>query len=410
MRLRLSGVVCLAAAAALAAPLAGCDSKPKQPPHRTPDVDVVVLHPQAVTLKTELPGRLAAHRIAEIRPQVSGVILRRLFEEGQMVKAGQQLYQIDPRPYQATLASAKASVERARATAFSAQQTVNRYRPLAKAFAVSKLDLDNATGALGQARADIASGQASVQSAEVNLAYTKMFAPISGRTGRTLVTEGALVTANQTDALVTVTELDPIYVDVTQPVGTMLRLKREYAAGQLRAAGDEAAEVHLVLDDGTPYAPSGRLLFSEVTVDPSTGSVTMRALFPNPDGLLMPGMFVRETIEEGVRPDGLLVPQRGVTHDAKGQARALVVGADGKVAVRDVKINRSVGEDWLIDSGLAAGDRVIVSGIQAAKPGQDVHAHEVRIDGVKLIPVDQGRSDAPGPDAARPDAHGSDAH
>ena len=383
MRLHLHGLVCLAAVTLLA----GCDRKPKQPPQHTPDVDVVVLHAQPVTLKTELPGRLSAHRIAEVRPQVSGVILHRLFEEGQVVHAGQQLYQIDPRPYQATLASAKASVEKARASVFAAQQTVNRYRPLAKAFAVSKLDLDNAVSTLGQARADVASGLAAVQSAEVNLAYTKMFAPITGRTGRTLVTEGALVTANQTDSLVTVTELDPIYVDVTQPVGTMLRLKREYAAGQLRSAGDEAAEVHLVLDDGTPYAQPGRLLFSEVTVDPSTGSVTMRALFPNPDGLLMPGMFVRETIEEGVRPDGLLVPQRGVTHDAKGQAQALVVGGDGKVAVRNLVINRSIGTDWLVDSGLAAGDRVIVAGTQSAKPGSAVNPHEVRIDGVKLVPV-----------------------
>ncbi len=237
---------------------------------------------------------------------------------------------------------------------------------------------------MAQDQADVASADASVQSAAINLAYTHMYAPISGRTGRSSVTEGALVTQNQTDALVTITELDPIYVDVTQTAGTMLRLKREYAAGQLEQAGADAAAVSLKLEDGTPYDQRGKLLFSEVNVDQSTGSVTLRALFPNHEGLLLPGMFVREQIVEGVRQRGLLVPQRGVTHDERGQPTALVVGPDGKVQLRTLVTDRAIGTDWLVSKGLNDGDRVMVAGLQDVRPGQPVKVHEVTVDGATI--------------------------
>ena len=375
----------------VAVPMAGCGKaeKPKQA-KQTVTVDVVTLHSAPVTITTELPGRLAAHRIAEVRPQVNGLVLKRLFTEGDTVKAGQQLYQIDPKPYQASLASAKATLAGAKATVVSAQMTVNRYRPLARAFAVSKQDLDNAVATLGQDQANIGSAEASVQTASINLAYTRMYAPISGRTGRSSVTEGALVTQNQTDSLVTITELDPIYVDVTQDSTTVLRLKRELAAGQLKLAGDGAAEVSLIFDDGSRYEHPGQLLFSEVSVDQTTGSVTLRALFPNADGLLLPGMFVREQIQEGVRQNGLLVPQRGITHNQHGDAIAMIVGQDGKVAQRAVTTDRAIGNDWLVSKGLADGDHVIVDGLQSIHPGDPVQTRQVTVDGSDLKPVQPG--------------------
>ncbi|MGI4799495.1 MAG: efflux RND transporter periplasmic adaptor subunit [Janthinobacterium lividum] len=384
--------------------LVGCgkkQDKPKPPPDPS-HVDVVVLHAAPVTLITELPGRLSPHRVAEIRPQVNGVILKRLFNEGDTVKAGQQLYQIDPKPYEASLASAKATLAGARATVTAAEQTVKRYKPLAQAFAVSRQDLDNAISTLGQDQANVGSGQASVQTAAINLAYTRMYAPISGRTGRSSVTEGALVTANQTASLVTVTELDPIYVDVTEDSATVLRLKRELAAGKLKRAGNNAAEVTLVMDDGSKYEHPGRLLFSEVSVDQSTGSVTLRALFPNAEGLLLPGMFVREQIEEGVRQDGLLVPQRGITHNQRGDAVAIVVGQDNKVAQRTVVTDRAIGNDWLVNKGLADGDQVLVDGLQSVHPGDTVVPRPVAVDGSDVKPVGNGQAaSTPVPPPAR---------
>jgi membrane fusion protein (multidrug efflux system) len=367
------------AAVLLAAAVVGCGKSADQPPKPIPSVDVVTLHTASVAITTELPGRLTAYRVAEIRPQVSGVIQHRLFTEGDIVHAGQPLYQIDPRPYQASLASARASLAKARAAVSAAQMTVKRYRPLATAFAISGQDLDNAVATLGQDQADVLTGAASVQTAEINLAYTRMDSPITGRAGPSSVTEGALVTQNQTDSLVSVTTLDPIYVDVTQNSSTELRLKREYMAGRLEHAGADAASVSLVLDDGVPYGTPGKLLFSDVTVDASTGSVVLRALFPNPDGLLLPGMFVRETIHEGVRADALLVPQRGVTHDEKGTATALVVGADNKIQTRMLETDRAIGTNWLVTRGLKEGDRVVVSGVQQAKPGQAVQVREVMV-------------------------------
>jgi len=277
------------AALALAVALYACSAKKPPPPAPPPvAVKVVTLKTQSVSLTTDLPGRTVPYRVAEIRPQVSGVILKRMFVEGADVKEGQQLYQIDPALYQAAYDSAAATAESSRLQA-------QRYKPLAEANAVSKQDYDNAVAAAAQ-------NKASAETAHINLVYTRLLSPISGRTGRSSVTEGALVTANQATSLATVQQLDPIYVDVTQPMAVLLRLKREMAAGQLVQAGANQAEVHLLLEDGSHYATTGKLQFSEVQVDQTTGSVTLRALFPNPDKLLLPGMFVREQIEEGRDP------------------------------------------------------------------------------------------------------------
>lgn len=352
---------------------AGC-ARHAAPPPPKPAVTVVDLHARPVSLTTELPGRVSAYRIAEVRPQVNGVILKRLFNEGDLVAAGQQLYQIDPAPYQAALASARATLAHARASVTAARLTAERYRTLSEAHAVSRQDYDNAVATLGQDEADVASGEAAVRAAEINLAYTKVYSPISGRTGRSSVTEGALVTANQATNLLTVTQLDPVYVDLTQPSTTLVRLKRELAAGQIRRVDGNQAPAKLLLEDGSPYESPGTLQFSEVTVDQGTGSVTLRALFPNSAGLLLPGMFVRATIEEGVRDGAILAPQQGITHAPDGSATALVVGADGKVEKRSVELDRALGDEWVVSKGLASGDRLIIAGLQKVKPGMAVAA------------------------------------
>jgi membrane fusion protein (multidrug efflux system) len=352
---------------------AGC-ARHAAPPPPKPAVTVVDLRVRPVSLTTELPGRVSAYRIAEVRPQVNGVILKRLFKEGDLVAAGQQLYQIDPAPYQAALASARATLAHARASVTAARLIAERYRTLSEAHAVSRQDYDNAIATLGQDEADVASGEAAVRAAEINLAYTKVYSPISGRTGRSSVTEGALVTANQATSLLTVTQLDPVYVDLTQPSTTLVRLKRELAAGQIRRVDGNQASAKLLLEDGSPYESSGTLQFSEVTVDQGTGSVTLRAIFPNSAGLLLPGMFVRATIEEGVREGAILAPQQGITHAPDGTATALIVGADGKVQRRSVELDRALGDEWVITKGLTAGDRLIVAGLQKVKPGMEVAA------------------------------------
>jgi membrane fusion protein, multidrug efflux system len=360
--------------------LAGCNEAQHQagPPPKI-SVDVVTLHAQPVTLTTDLPGRTSAFRTAEVRPQVSGVLLKRLFVEGDIVQAGQQLYQINPAPYEAALASAQASLAHAQASVRTAQSVVDRYGPLAAANAVSRQDLDNAIGTLQQYQADIASAGAAIKTAEINLAYTKVLSPITGRTSRSAVTEGALVIANQSTTLVTVTQLDPIYVDVTQPTTTILRLKRELAGGQIKNVGDGKVPVKLVLEDGSNYDQPGTLQFSEVTVDQGTGAVTLRAIFPNEGGLLLPGMFVREQLQEGIQQNGILAPQQGVTHNQKGEPTALVVDTDSKVQLRVLSTDRAVGNDWLITNGLKAGDRLIVSGVQMVRPGVEVTANEVTL-------------------------------
>ena len=359
---------------ALAAALSACGSK-GPPPHAAPvlTVKVVTLAAQTVSLTTDLPGRTVPYRVADIRPQVNGVILKRMFVEGSDVKEGQQLYQIDPALYQAAYASAVANAESSRLQA-------ERYKPLAEVNAVSKQDYDNAVAAAAQSKA-------STDTARINLVYTRLLSPISGRIGRSSVTEGALVTANQATALATVQQLDPIYVDVTQPIAVLLRLKRELAAGELVMTDDNKAEVHLLLEDGSRYALPGKLQFAEVSVDQTTGSVSLRALFPNPDKLLLPGMFVREQIEEGRRTDALLVPQLGVTHDQRGDPTALVVGADNKVELRRLVTDRAIGDKWLVTDGLRAGDRVIVEGVQFAKPGATVKAEELQAEVPAVSPA-----------------------
>jgi membrane fusion protein (multidrug efflux system) len=363
-RIALGISVQLALASALT--LFGCGHKPgptsASPP--PPEVSVVTLKARSVPVTTELPGRVAALRVAEVRPQVNGIILKRLFVEGSEVEAGQQLYQIDPATYEASYRSAVAAAASARALA-------ERYKPLAAANAVSKQDYDNAIATDLQA-------QAALETARINLRYTRVLSPISGRIGRSTVTEGALVTANQPAAMSTVQQLDQVYVDVTQPIGTLLRLKREAAAGQLHQTESGGTPVSLRLEDATAYAQPGTLQFSEVTVDENTASVTMRALFPNPDRLLLPGMFVRERIEEGVRLGALLVPQQGVSHNDKGDPIALVVAAGNTIALRVLKTDRAVGDQWLVSAGLQEGDRVVVEGLQHAQPGAKVQPEEFR--------------------------------
>ncbi len=357
--------LCLLCSAGLAA----CSSGTAAPPSPPPEVGVVTLHSQPVTITTDLPGRMVAYRIAEVRPQVSGVIVKRLFTEGSEVKAGQQLYQIDPAPFQANLESAQASLARARATMKSATLLAERYKPLAEVHAVSQQNYDNAIAAQSQAEADIASAKAAVDTAQINLAYTRMFSPISGRTGRSSVTEGALVDANQRTALVVVQQLDPIYVDVTQPSTMLLRLQRELASGQLKKVGESQARAQLMLEDNTRYEQSGTLQFAEVAVDAGTGSVTLRAVFPNPRHILLPGMFVHEQIDEGIDEHGLLVPQRAITHNARGEATTMVVDANDTVSTRVIKTERAIGDQWLVSDGVAAGDRVVVVGLQRLGSG-----------------------------------------
>jgi membrane fusion protein, multidrug efflux system len=381
-RRQIASRIGIATIAALCLGLSGCKEQPSQaavPPPK-PAVDVVTLHAQPVTLTTDLPGRTSPFRTAEVRPQVNGVILKRLFIEGDTVEAGQQLYQIDPAPYEASLASAQATLLHAQASVKVAQSVVSRYRPLAAAYAVSRQDLDNAVGTLEQNQADVASAQASIKTAAINLAYTKVLSPISGRTSRSSVTEGALVTADQTASLVTITQLNPIYVDVTQPSSTILRLKRELARGQIQTAGDNKVPVKLLLEDGSGYDQPGALQFSEVTVDQGTGAVTLRAVFPNDAGLLLPGMFVREQLQEGIRQNGILAPQQGVTHNQRGEPTALVVGADGKVEGRTLTTDRAIGDFWLVTKGLNDGDKLIVKGVQMVRAGVEVTANEVKLD------------------------------
>ena len=344
--------------------LSGCEHKAPPPAPPPPKVSVVTVQAQAVPITTELPGRVAGYRYADVRPQVNGIILKRLFVEGSEVKAGQQLYQIDPAPYQATYDSAVAANASARAL-------WERYKPLAEANAVSKQDFDNAEASHLQA-------QAAVETARINLVYTRVLSPITGHISRSLVTEGALVTANQTTAIANVQQLDPVYVDVTQPITTLLRLKSEAAAGLLKQNEAGKAQVRLRLEDGTVYGHPGTLEFSEVTVDEGTGSVTLRALVPNPERLLLPGMFVREEIQEGVREGAVLAPQQGISHDQKGQPNALVVGPNNTVELRTIVTDRAIGDHWLVTSGLKPGDRIIVEGIQSAKPGSQVAPEEYR--------------------------------
>jgi membrane fusion protein (multidrug efflux system) len=354
--------------------LAGCGKKQGGAPPQAgpPEVGVMTVQPQRVVLTTELPGRTSPYLIAEVRPQVNGIIQKRVFTEGGDVKAGQVLYQIDPATYQAAFASARAAEARAEANLIPARLKAERYRDLVKINAVSQQDYDNADASLKQAEADVASAKAAVETARINLAYTRVTAPISGRIGRSSVTDGALVTANQPAALAVIQQLGTMYVDVTQSSADLLKLRQNLASGLMTKGGAAQARVRLLLEDGSSYPLPGTLKFSEVTVDQSTGSITLRAVFPNPKQTLLPGMFVRAILEEGESPDAILVPQRGVSRNPKGDALVMVVGAEDKVEPRPIKVVRTVGDSWLVSEGLKTGDRVILEGLQKARPGTAV--------------------------------------
>lgn len=357
--------------------LSGCERQTAtvaKAPGPPPEVGVAVIQPQRVTLTTELAGRTSAYLIAEVRPQVGGIIQKRLFTEGADVKAGEVLYQIDPAVYEAAYNSAKATLARAEANLIPARLKAERYKELVKIDAVSRQEADDASAALLQTEADVEAGKAALETARVNLAYTKVTAPISGRIGRSSVTDGALVTASQPAALATIQQISTMYVDVTQSSAELLRLKQNLASGLLKSSGPNQAKVMLVLEDGSPYPVPGTLKFSEVTVDQSTGSVTLRAVFPNPQQTLLPGMFVRAILQEGISEQGILVPQRGVTRNPAGNAMVMVVGSEEKVEPRVIKVVRTVGESWLVSEGLKSGDRVILEGLQKAPPGATVKA------------------------------------
>ncbi|WP_075187883.1 efflux RND transporter periplasmic adaptor subunit [Teredinibacter haidensis] len=351
------------------------------------EVGVVTLQAKNVPLTSELPGRVVATRMAEVRPQVSGIVQQRLFDEGSQVEAGQQLYQIDAARYQAALTTAKASLTRAQASFDTANTQYQRYQALIKDNAVSQLDFDNAKSAYLQSKAEVAVAEAAVQTAEIDLAYTHVLAPISGRIGKSNVTEGALVTAGQQSALATIHQLDPIYVDLAQPARELLNLRRQIAAGTLKR--DTLGQVRLLMEDGSRYKHAGSLQFSEMSVNASTGSVTVRALVPNPESLLMPGLFVRAVLEEGFRENAVLVPQRGVTRNRQGEATALVVNQDNVVEARALTTGRSVGNQWLVEGGLQTGDRVIIEGLQKTAPGATVIPVELPDDSAKNSSIEK---------------------
>lgn len=365
----------------LATALAACNSEKAAAPPPQPQlqVSVVTLHPQPVAITAELPGRVSASLIAEIRPQVNGIIKSRLFREGGEVKAGDVLYEIDPAPYQAALDSAVAAQHKAEAAVANAQVRADRYRELLQRNAGSKQDADDAAATLGQAQADVAAAKANVEAARINLAYTKVTAPIDGRIDKSALTQGALVTANQAAVLTTIRKLDPINVDVTQSSTNLLKFRSDIASGRLKFTGPNVA-VKLKLDTGDAYAQSGKLEFAEANINETTGTFSVRAEFPNPERLLLPGMFVRAEIQEGIAENNFLLPQRAVGRNTKGEATAKFVSAEGKVEERVLVTRRNIGNNWLVDSGVKDGERIIVEGGQLVRAGQTVTANEVSVD------------------------------
>jgi membrane fusion protein, multidrug efflux system len=380
-------LICAATAALI---LAACGQKQSAPPPQAPEVGVVAVKTSTVPVVSELSGRTNAYLVAQVRARVDGIVLSREFTEGSEVKAGQRLYKIDPAPYIAALNSAKATLAKAQANLATTTAQASRYKVLVAANAVSKQDYDNAVAAEGQAAADVASGRASVETAQINLGYTDVVAPITGRTGVSQVTPGAYVQASQATLMDTIQQIDPVYVDLTQSSLDGLKLRRDVQQGRVKTSGPDAAKVTLILEDGQAYSLPGKLQFSDVTVDQSTGSVTVRALFPNPNRVLLPGMFVRAQIEEGVNDKAMLVPQIGVTHDQKGQAIALVVGPDDKVVPHNLITTGMRGANWIVDSGLQPGDRVIVEGTEKVHPGMTVKAVPAQLAG-----AESGASAAP---------------
>lgn len=385
--------------------MTGCGKKaaagPKGPPP-TPEVSVLTIQPQAAALTTELPGRTSAYLVAEVRPQVNGIVQKRLFAEGSDVQEGDVLYQIDPATYQAAYASAKAALTRAEASLLPVKLKADRYKDLVKMNAVSKQDYDEAYAHLKQAEAEIEAAKAAADAAKINLNYSKVKAPISGRIGRSLVTTGALVTANQPAPLSTIQRMDPVFVDVTQSAAELLKLRQTLASGKLKKGN--ATSVKLLLEDGTPYPLTGTLKFSDVTVDQSTGSVTLRTVFPNPKQTLLPGMYVRAVLQEGVNDHAIMVPQRAVTRNPAGNAMCFVVGPEDKVEPRVIKVERTVGENWLVSAGLKTGDRVIMEGIQKGRPGTKVKV-------VPFVAKAEGMPGAANPQAGEaPKAGAAQAH
>ena len=363
----------------------GCGKSEKPPQGGTPEVATVTISTQQVVLTTELPGRTSAYLLAEVRPQVSGIIQKRLFTEGVDVKAGEVLYQIDPAPYQAALDNTKGALGRAEANLPAIRLRFERYRDLVADKAVSQQDYDDTAAALKQAEADVQYWKATVESARINLGYTRVTAPISGRSGKSNVTVGAMVTAYQPLALATIQQLDPMYVDVPQSTTDLQRLKRNLEDGHINQNGAKQKNVKLILEDGTPYPLEGTLQFRDVTVEPTTGSVILRVVVPNPKGVLLPGMFVRAVVKEGVNEQTILVPQQAVSRDPKGNPYVLIVDGSGKVEQRTITVARAIGDKWNVSSGLAPGDQVIVEGMQRVRPGAPV----------KVVPFDAGQKDSP---------------
>ena len=349
----------------------GACAKQAPPPPPPPQVGIVTVREGPVTLTTELPGRISAYETSEVRPQVSGLIEARLFKEGEEVRAGQPLYRIDSAPYRAAVANARAALVRAQAAIASSRALARRYGQLVAINAIARQDYENAQTSAAQAQADVAAQRAALETAQINLARTQIRAPISGRIGRSTYTAGALVTTGQTDALTTIQRIDPVYVDLSQSSAALLRLRQSILAGNVSRGGG-AARVQLKLEDGNTYPIEGRLEFADVTVDPATGSQTIRATFRNPQRLLLPGMFVRAEIVEGTQARGLLVPQQAVSRDERGNAIALVIGAGDKIESRQLKTTRSLGSDWLVTEGLKPGDRVVMDGTMMLRPGAQV--------------------------------------
>lgn len=353
--------------------LSACGKPPggAPPAAGTPVLGVMTVHAQPVELQTELPGRTSPYQIADVRPQVNGIIKARNFREGSDVKSGQVLYQINPASYQAAYDSSVAALAKAEASVRTARLKASRYKELVAIKAVSQQDYDDAVASLGEAEADVGSARANVQTSRINLDYAKVDAPISGRIGKSSVTAGALVTASQTTALTTIQQLDPIYVDVTQSSTAWLNLKEALTNGELQKSGN-GAKVRLILENGRTYAQEGTLQFSDVTVNQDTGAITLRAVFPNPGTVLLPGMYVRAVLQEGVRQQGLLVPQQAVSRDGAGKPQALVVNGQGVVELRALVTDRAIGDQWLVSSGLKEGDQLVVDGMQRATPGAKV--------------------------------------
>ncbi len=396
--MRMNRLILTAAAASLAL-LAGCQKQEEQqaaPAYPPAQVAVVTTKAEELPIINELPGRIAATRVAEVRPRVSGIVVERVFEQGSVVKQGDVLYRIDPAPFQVQVDSAAATLERAKAVQLQARQTADRQEQLRKANAASLQAYDDAVAQLAQADADVAGATAGLATAELNLQYASVTAPISGRIGRALITEGALVSANGTENLATIQQLDPVYADFTQPATDLIRLRKALQDGQMMTDKNEAT-VQLILDDGTPYDKKGKLLFSEAAVDETTGQVTLRGEFPNPDNDLLPGMYVRVQIQQGVEKNAIAVPQQAVQRNAGGQSLVYVVSADNKVEFRTIILGRTIGNRWQVASGLKPDEKVIVEGFQKIGPGSPVVPSE-------WDPNAKPAGDAPADAAAEPKA------